>query len=134
MSQPRIGGSFAPPLSDVLLASYQSLVAALPASPVKDALAALLHCCGVWWKLPEPAGTAQWAHPSGKGTIVSLQADHARALDDHIPWKHELEGMKVLFESLDPVSQHELRNAAHHLLWHVVELDLGREPLTTDRL
>lgn len=27
-----------------------------------------------------------------------------------------------------------LRNAAFHLLWHVVELDLDREPLTSDKL
>lgn len=132
--QPHIGGSFAPPLSDELIASYKGMVDSLPPSPVKDAMVELLHCCGVWWKLPEPEGTKMWAHPSGKGTVVSLHPDHASALDPHIPWKHELEGMKVLFETISNETDKPLRDAAHHLLWHVIELDLGREPLTKDKL
>lgn len=39
-----------------------------------------------------------------------------------------------LFDSIDPVAQKDLRNAAFHCLWVARELDLGREPITTDKL
>lgn len=132
--QPQAGGSFAPPLSDETLARYRAMTDGLPASPVKDALAALLHCCGVWWDLPEPTGPARGPHRSGVGAVVRLDADHAAALDPHIPWAHEIEAYKVLFDGISNETAKPLRDAAHHLLWHVVELDLGREPLTADKL
>jgi hypothetical protein len=34
----------------------------------------------------------------------------------------------------DTPSQKSLRDAAFHLLWHVVELDKDREPITADKL
>lgn len=154
--QPYIGGSFAPPLSDAKLAGYKSAVAALPASPAKDACASLLHCCGVWWGLPEPAGTKATAHPSGKGTIVAMSDGHKQALDEHIPWGHELDSMQNLFDGLPTGTEGEqfvdvdggkvrraivtdpkakaVRDMAFHLLWHVRELNLDREPLTADKL
>lgn len=134
MARPQFGGTFAPPLSDEKLIEYRVLADALPASPVKDALLSLLACCEKWWELPEPAATKQWAHPSGKGTVVALQDDHAQALWDLIPWKHELDATQSLFDAIDPAADRDLRNAAFHLLWHVKELDLDREPLTADRL
>ncbi len=132
--QSHVGGSFAPPLTNELLASYRETVDALPTSPIKDALSALLNCCGVWWELPDPVGTAMWQHQSGRGTVVKLQADHAATLDPHIPWAHELESFKALFDAISNDTQRDLRNLAFHLLWHVIELDLGREPLTKDKL
>lgn len=131
--QVHAGGSFAPPLTDALFASYEKL-AKEAGGPVGEAMQSLLKCCRAWWDLPEPEGTKQWAHPSGRGTVVELQGDHAKALDPHIPWKHEIETTARLFDAIDPETQRDLRNAAHHLLWHVVELDLGREPLTKDKL
>ncbi len=133
MIQPGMGGSFAPPLSDALLAKYKAMVQALAPSPAKDAMAQLLHCCGVWWELPESNGASR-PHASGRGTVVNLTEANKAALWDHIPWAHEIEGMKALFETIQPDQQRNLRNAAHHLLWHVIELDLDREPVTTDKL
>lgn len=136
MSPPpqNIGGSFAPPLTDAKIASYKAAITALPLSPVKDACEVLLTCCEKWWELPEPNGTEVKPHPVGRGQIVSLQSDHAEALEPHIPWKHEIEGMKVLFDGISNETQKPLRDMAHHLLWHVIELDLEREPITADRL
>lgn len=135
------GGSFAPPLSDDVLAAYQQRIDALPNSPVRDACTALMACCRKWWDLPEPAGTPQRSHPSGRGVIVDLHPDHAADLDDHIPWGHELdalggekEGKPGLFDGIDPVKDRDLRNMAFHLLWHVRELNLGREPMTADKV
>jgi hypothetical protein len=127
-----IGGNFAPPLSDEKLAAYTALVAGLKPSPVRDAMTSLLRCCAKWWELPEPAGTAARAHPSGRGVVVPLAPGHAKDLDDLIPWGHELKAAEELLDGIDPVGDKALRDAAFHLLWHVKELDLGREPLTND--
>lgn len=147
MAQPHIGGSFAPPLSDELLAKYKAMVEALQPSPVKDAMEKLLHCCGVWWDLPE-SNNGSTPHPVGVGVVRHLDEAHKRALWDHIPWSHrstepkigafgpngELDHMAEILETISNDTQRDLRNAAHHLLWHVVELDLDREPMTTDKL
>jgi hypothetical protein len=130
----RYGGSFAPPLSDELLNSYKTMIDALPASAVKDAMATLHNCCSKWWELPESVGAPGKPHPCGVGIIVDLDRPIAEALDEHIPWPHELEAMKGLFEQISPASQKELRDAAHHLLWHAIELERDREPLTNDKL
>lgn len=151
MPQAHIGGSFAPPLSDEKLASYATLIASMPPSAERDACALLMTCCEKWWNLPEPAGTAARAHPSGVGTIIALQDDHKAELDPHIPWGHELAAIQALFDQLPtgtteqpPTHKprhvvtdalaHNIRNMAFHLLWHVRELDLDREPLTADKL
>lgn len=158
-----VGGSFAPPLSDEKIEEYKEMIDGLEDGPVKESMTTLMNCCGVWWDLPEPEGTETSIHPATVGrkdlqgrdrqaTIVRLQKDHADALDEHIPWGHELKGMRELFDSLptgisgeemhegrrrnivgDPEAK-ALRDAAFHLLWHVIELDLGREPTTTDKL
>lgn len=129
-----IGGSFAPPLTDESMAAYKSLIDAQPPSAVKDAMATLHNCCGVWWNLPESNGTATQKHPVGVGLIVKLHDDHAKALEPNIPWDHELDAIQALFETIPNETQKPLRDAAFHLLWHVKELSLGREPLTNDKL
>jgi hypothetical protein len=130
----RYGGSFAPPLSDDLLTQYRAIIDAQPASAVKDAMATLHNCCAKWWDLPESTGAPGKPHPSGVGMIVDLDAPIAAALAEHIPWAHELEAMKGLFDAISATAQKDLRDAAHHLLWHAVELEHGREPLTNDKL
>ncbi len=146
-SGPQTGGSFAPPLSDELLAKYKVMVEALTPSPVKDAMEKLLHCCGVWWELPD-SNNGSRPHPVGVGAIRHLDEAHKKALWDHIPWSHrsngkdvngnpikgELDHMQDLLETISNETQRDLRNAAHHLLWHVIELDLDREPITSDKL
>lgn len=126
------GGSFAPPLSDEKLAYYWMLAESAP-GPLRDAMLSLLACCETWWNLPDPIGTATRPHSSGVGTIVRLNPEHATALWGHIPWDHELAAIQSLFDAI-PTDQWELRNAAFHILWHVKELDLNREPLTNDKL
>lgn len=127
---PRTGGSFAPPLTDEKLAAYASL--ADGASPeVKDAMGTCLACVKKWWDLPFSGPTGSTPHPSGVGTIVPLDEPIAAALEPHIPWKHEIAAIQWLFDNI-PAGQKELRDAAFHLLWHVIELDLDREPITAD--
>lgn len=132
--QQRIGGSFAPPLTDELIERYRATIEALSASPVRDAMRQCLACCERWWGLPDSVGTETRNHPSGVGRIVDLEPAIAEALWDHIPWDHEIEAIQSLFDAIDPGSSRELRNAAFHLLWHVKELNLDREPLTADKL
>jgi hypothetical protein len=131
----RIGGSFAPPLTDELLAKYRAMAESLdPKSQVRDQMLKLLQCCSHWWELPESTGENNRPHPSGAGVIVDLDEHIKAKLWDDIPWASELTAMGDVFDGIDPVSDKELRNAAFHLLWHVKELDLDREPLTNDKL
>ena len=129
----RFGGSFAPPLSDESLAKYKAIIDGLDSSPVKDAMAVLLNCCNQWWAQPESAGEGK-LHSSGVGTVIMLDDPIAVALEPHIPWRNELDMMRTLFETIRPDNQKELRDAAFHLLWHGYELEMGREPLTNDKL
>lgn len=136
------GGSFAPPLTDEKLESYRSLAMSAP-PPIRDSMLSLLSCVNHWWGLPESLHP-KTPHPNvfhtkKDGTVTPvmtqpLESAHAESLDPLIPWAHEIEAMKGLFETINPVSQKPLRDAAHHLLWHVVELDKGREPITSDKL
>lgn len=140
MARRFIGGSFAPPLTDAKLAAYRDLIDALPPSAVRDALDTLHKCCAEWWELPESSGTETRPHAVGIGTVVDLDEPSKTALYDLIPWAHELNAMggwtdatgyhAGLFDDL----RGELRDAAFHLLWHVKELDLDREPITNDKL
>lgn len=125
----QIGGSFAPPLTDELLAAYHAL--ALEAGEeIRDAMLKLHACAAQWWELPESTGDGK-PHPSGRGYIVALDAPIATALWEAIPWTRELDMFGALFDTL-PTGR--LRNAAFHLLWFAKELDLDREPLTSDKL
>lgn len=141
MAIPRIGGCFAPPLTDELLDSYTSVITGMEDSPAKDALLRLLACCKLWWDLPESASTVNRQHASGLGMIVELDESNKKALWDAIPWTHELDAMggftdedgtyrPGLFDAL----QGEMLKMASHLIWHVKELNLDREPLTKDKL
>jgi hypothetical protein len=129
-----VGGSFAPPLTDDALERYRGLAAGLPKnSRIRSIMDDMLACCDKWWDLPESNGTGK-PHATGLGTVVTLSADNAKALDSHIPWDDELETWKRVLDGIDAETNKELRDAAHHLLWHVCELSLGREPLTADKL
>ena len=134
MTQQPTGGSFAPPLTDELLAKYKAIIDALPAqSQVRDAMQSLLVCCEAWWEQPESMGSGK-PHTSGRGVMVALDEPIAKALWESIPWKEDLQGYGKLFDGIDPVKEKPLRDAAHHLLWVCFELELDREPITTDRI
>lgn len=124
------GGSHAPPLSDELLAKYEQLATSEANAEVADAMRTLLNCCKQWWELPESTEGEKRLHQAGLATIQPLDASIQKTLFDAIPWMRELDTMKGLFES----TVGEVRHAAHHLLWHVIELCLDREPITTDKL
>lgn len=129
-----VGGSFAPPLTDELLTRYAAV--ATQAEPqVADALNALLKCVRAWWELPESTAAGS-PHPSGRGMIVELEKGVASSLWPLIPWGHEIAAIQGLFDKLpsDTDAQKALRNAAFHLLWHVIELDKDREPITNDKV
>ena len=127
------GGSFAPPLTDELLASYKALAKTAPPA-IGDAMQTLLNCCRKWWDLPESSLSATTPHLSGRGTVVPLDEPIKQALYEHIPYEDELNVFGQRFETIDATSQRELRNAAFHLLWHARELEMDREPITTDKL
>lgn len=127
------GGSHAPPLTDELLAKYKELAAGAD-QEVGDDMRKLLACCEKWWELPVSTKGEQKLHQHGMATIQVLDDDIQKALWDHIPWMKELEAMKGLFEGICAETKKELRNAAHHLLWHAIELCLDREPITKDKM
>jgi hypothetical protein len=99
MANPRIGGSFAPPLSDEKLAQYRTLIEAMPESPAKDTGLLVLACCEKWWELPA-SKSAGSPHPIGVGTIVNLDEPLKKELWDYIPWTHDLNAMVSLFDEV----------------------------------
>jgi hypothetical protein len=128
---PRVGGSFAPPLTDETLARYRAVIDGLDErSPVRGAMADLLACAAAWWAQPESTGAGR-PHGSGRGTVVSLDPAVADALWDAVPWPHECDAMQALFDGLAPG---EVRDAAFHLLWFAKELTQDREPISADKL
>lgn len=132
---------FAPPLSDEKLAEYGILIATVAGgTQLREVLDNLLACCMAWWELPESGRTdgeiLRVLH-GGKTLDLKtrpLEDDHATALDPHLPWDDELVSYGKLLDGISPTAQKPLRNAAFHLLWHVVEMARGREPMTSDVL
>lgn len=135
MAKQRIGGCFAPPLTDEILTKYRQLINAVPAkTQLREALEDCFSCCGKWWELPESTNGKGSPHLSGKGVMLDLDDNIKADLWDHIPWDEEIATFDKLFDGISPTSQRDLRNAAYHLLWHVRELNLDREPITTDKI
>lgn len=128
----KLAGSFSPPLTDAALGNYRAQISALPVSPLRDALGALLDCCDKWWALPESTGEGK-LHAVGVGLVVDLDEKVAAVLEPHIPWDEEIAMIQGLCDAI-PVDQTPLRDCAFHLLWHVKELALDREPMTSDKL
>ena len=133
MSDERRGGSFAPPLTAEALAAYETL-AASAAPQVRDGMKVLIALAAEYRKLESRAVATGDPHPSGRGRVVSLAVAVADAIDPLLPWDDELKMYAQVFDRIDPIANGPLRDAAHHLLWYAVELSLGREPITTDRL
>jgi hypothetical protein len=107
-----VGGSFAPPLTDELLANYAEL--ADTAEPeIRDAMLTLHKCAAAWWEQPESTSPGR-PHMSGRGTIIALDKPIAAALWDLIPWTRELVSMGELFASVqaDEVARNSVKLAA----------------------
>lgn len=131
-----VGGHFAPAITDTMLATYAADIASLVPGQVKDVLTSLLTLLQTWKALPasQPNAAPQanpQTHPSGRGLIVSLDETCKAALYELIPWPSEL---KMYGELLDAITDLTTRNMAFHLLWYATELNLGREPITMDKL
>lgn len=132
---------FAPPLTDELLANYETLVATLPAerAELKDAMQQCLACVKAWWELPASTRTdgetfdIRHRGEKRKYTVTPLESEQVQRLWDVTPWMRELVAIEPLFDAL-PLAEKELRDAACHLLWHAKEITLDREPLTSDKL
>lgn len=136
----RIGGSFAPTLTTEKVAKYREL--ATQASPeVAEVMVKL--CDMVEHFNITPASTqASTPHPIGafrdrngkhrSPMITPLSQEEIQRIDEKVPWNHEIEMYKLLFDSIPNDSQKEIRDAAHHLLWYAVELEMDREPITMD--
>lgn len=124
-----VGGSFAPPLTREMLVSFKAMAANAP-SQIGDAMTVLINCVDRHHCCP-PSKLKGSPHASGRGLHVPLEEHVEAALEAHIPWPEEMAMYAALFGKLE---QGPLCHAAHHLLWYVKELDLGREPITTDKL
>lgn len=133
---------FAPPLTDELLAEYETLIEGMPdeLAETRDAMRDCLACVKAWWELPESTLPGErWrirntvTKKDQEYRVVPLEDEHISALYDVTPWMRELAAMEPLFDAL-PLSPPALRDAAHHLLWHAKEVSLDREPLTADKL
>lgn len=128
----RVGGSFAPPLTDKNLSAYRDLAAAAPAQ-IGEAMTRLADMVAGYRAVP-PTVAGVEPHPSGVGSIRKLAEDTVKRIWDLVPWKEELDMMAGLFDRLDPVTQKAIRDAAYHLLWYAYELFLDREPITKDKI
>lgn len=131
-TQQRMGGSFAPPLDQAKLKTYGALAADAP-EQVKDAMIGLLSMVQQYQQ-HAPSRQRGTPHPSGRGRVVPLEPETIKAIGDSVPWEDELTMLAQVFDRIDPVEDKDLRDAAHHLLWWGRELNLDREPLTTEKL
>lgn len=126
-----VGGSFAPPITDEVLDRYEDLAGIASSGPVKDEILKLIEMVRVFRQTPDSSLPSE-PHPSGRGEIVPLEDAEIQRIWDHVPWDHEIDALKNLFDLIPADSM--LRNPAFHLLWYAVELSKDREPITIDRL
>lgn len=126
------GGNFAPPLPKEKVALYRELGESLLLH-LKEPFMRLCDMVELFYETPESPlpGTP---HRSGRGLVVPLTEEEKARMWDAIPWPHELDMYGQLFDEIDNATQHDLRNAAYHLLWFARELDLDREPITNDKI
>jgi hypothetical protein len=132
-----VGGSFAPALDDKKLAEYRKL--ADKASPaVGEAMKSLIKMMETFHSRPKAKDAAKATnsrpHPSGMGMITGLPDEEVKRIWDVVPWQHEVDMYKQLFESIPADSEKAIRDAAFHLVWVAQELTIDREPLTADNL
>lgn len=120
----RIVTCFAPPLDDTKRNNYKQLFAQTK-GPLRQALNALSNAIDRWWDIPESKG-AKTKHALVNAEVIALDDETRKAVN--LPSLHEIA------ELLETIAPGPLRNAAFHLLWHAKELELGREPITLDKV
>jgi hypothetical protein len=126
----RIGGSFAPPVTDDHLKADWPELIEQTTGLTRAALEQLHRLAKAHRKHPPVKGAAGTRHASGQGLVVPLTAAAQSAVASNLPTRDELAVYAQLFEPLAG----DVRDAAFHLLWYATELSLGREPMTTDKL
>lgn len=129
MAKTRIGGSFAPPITDELLAEYCSLCEQCKDRKAQGYMRQLVVMLNKFNETPRSTieGTP---HPVGVGVIVPLEPDEIERIWDEVPWPEECDLMGKAFDVL----KGDVRKAAYHLLWYARELTADREPITNDLL
>lgn len=132
---------FAPPLTDEKLVRYIELISEVsPGSELREGLDKCLTCVEAWYSIPESTrtdGREVGLLHKGKPTLVKvipLEEEQVKTLWDTTPWLRDCEPLKSLFDTISAESQTELRNCAHDLLWHTIEISNDREPMTQDKL
>ena len=134
MAKPvQAGGSFAPPFTDEMLQEYAVLIAACANRQVKDILTRLHGMAIAFRKQPAAEGSGT-PHASGRGIVVSLDDAVVQAIWDYVPYQNECVAYVPTLDSIDPITEKPLRDAAFHLLWLAQELTLDRSPMTKDLL
>jgi hypothetical protein len=97
----RIGGNFAPPLTDELLADYRRRIDALPLrTPLRDALELLYACALAWWNVPESTAPAK-RHRVGIGKMQPLDRATIDQLWDTTPYAEECQALEPLLEQVE---------------------------------
>ncbi len=99
---------FAPPLTDELLARYESLIAGLSPeqAELQDALRQCLACVKAWWELPasgrKDGERFDIGHRGEKSSfrVTALESEHVTRLWDVTPWMRELLALEELFSAL----------------------------------
>lgn len=111
------GGSFAPPLTDELLARYAAIIAGLDPKERTTAILRELEACAIaWWNEPESGGNGK-PHPvfGSKVAMIDLDAEIAARLWDTTPWADDLEAWKPILETLE--AEPHARNQAKLAVW-----------------
>ena len=131
----------APSLTDEKLAEWVEKINAVEnGTELRDALDTLLKCVLEWWNIRESTektivASTGVANVSGPDVRLQHFDDELKdLLFETTPWMKELNVLGELFESLDPITQTDLRNMAFHMLWFAKEICNDREPLTLDRI
>lgn len=131
MSNQRRGGSFAPPLTAEKLAAYAALIPAVADVQVKEIMEKL-HALAVLFRQTGDSQLPGNPHPSGMGEIVPLAPEEILRIWDLVPWDYELKAMQDKLDGL--AADSPLRTPAFHLLWMAKELEMEREPISSDKL
>jgi hypothetical protein len=123
-----VGGSFAPPISDEQITSYEAMAKSADRR-VSQYMLELVKMLRVFRQTPDSTLPGS-PHPV-KGVMIPLENTEIERIWEYVPWPEECDVIDGVFASLP---SGELRNAAYHLLWFARELTKDREPITADKL
>ena len=125
----RLGGSFAPQITDDKLEEYRQLAGNVHDQRCSEYMIQLVEMLDMFNETPESSlpGTK---HPLA-GMVVPLEDAEIKRIWDKVPYMEECDLIGKAFDILPPGEQ---RHAAYHLLLYARELTLDREPMTQERV